>query len=163
MALGPPRWPPLQRFAWLVNASIESPFTELIADEKASVTLLAPDDESLTPPHRRGEHGHGPPHGPPHHGHDHEHEGPHGPRHGPPHGPPHHGHDHEHEGPHGPRHGPGHEHEHTPASQHPFHSPRLLSSLIDQSAEESALDGDSDRKKELRERFLRLLFGSLAW
>ena len=140
MALGPPRWPPLQRFAWLVNASIESPFTELIADEKASVTLLAPDDESLTPPHRRGEHGHGPPHGPPHHGHDHEHEGPHGPRHG-----------------------PGHEHEHTPASQHPFHSPRLLSSLIDQSAEESALDGDSDRKKELRERFLRLLFGSLAW
>lgn len=64
----PPKTPgelPLHRLGWLVNRSIEA--QESLA--KDDITLLAPSDWALTPPHRRGEHGHEHDH----HEHDHRH------------------------------------------------------------------------------------------
>ena len=52
---------PLHRLAWAVNRS-ETAF-KIYSNESISLTLLAPDDEALTPPHRRGG---------PHHGEDFE-------------------------------------------------------------------------------------------
>lgn len=114
---GPPEYPPLKKFAFFVNISNESPFKDSIRDENAHVTLLAPDDFALTPPHKRDEH-----HGPP--GHDHGHDGPHHGPDGPHHGPPHH------EGP--PR-------------NHPMHSPQMLQALVDRSV--SAMDEGSDKEE----------------
>ncbi|SCZ98712.1 BZ3500_MvSof-1268-A1-R1_Chr3-1g05569 [Microbotryum saponariae] len=45
-----PAFLPLQRLAWLVNRSSEA----LASLDKKGITLLAPDDRALTPPHRRG-------------------------------------------------------------------------------------------------------------
>ncbi|GAA5999059.1 fasciclin domain-containing protein [Rhodotorula paludigena] len=52
---------PFSHLAWLLNFSPEA--AKLL--EQDDITLLAPDNHALTPPHKRREHGvHGPPHGP---------------------------------------------------------------------------------------------------
>ncbi|SCV74284.1 BQ2448_6716 [Microbotryum intermedium] len=45
-----PAFLPLHRLAWLVNRSSDA----LASLDKKGITLLAPDDRALTPPHRRG-------------------------------------------------------------------------------------------------------------
>ncbi|KAH9809069.1 hypothetical protein DFH28DRAFT_1087011 [Melampsora americana] len=59
---------PIQRLAWLVNQS--EPIQKILSNPEADLTLFAPDNEALTPPHKRHHHGHGHGHGP----------GPHSPR-----------------------------------------------------------------------------------
>ncbi|GAA5862027.1 hypothetical protein JCM1840_006912 [Sporobolomyces johnsonii] len=48
-----PKYLPLHRLAWLVNFSSDA--QELLKQD--GITLLAPDDHALTPPHRRRHHG----------------------------------------------------------------------------------------------------------
>ncbi|KAG0147787.1 hypothetical protein CROQUDRAFT_670368 [Cronartium quercuum f. sp. fusiforme G11] len=51
---------PLRRLAWLVNQS--EPIQKILRNPEADLTFFAPDDEALTPPHKRGHRGWG--HGP---------------------------------------------------------------------------------------------------
>jgi hypothetical protein len=64
----PPHVLPLHRLAWLLNISSAEELKKTLADPKANLTFIAPDDRALTPPHRddEGEHG------PPHHRHSHD-------------------------------------------------------------------------------------------
>jgi len=48
---------PIQRLAWLVNQS--EPIQKILSNPEADLTLFAPDNEALTPPHKRHHHGHG--------------------------------------------------------------------------------------------------------
>lgn len=48
---------PIQRLAWLVNQS--EPIQKILSNPEANLTLFAPDNEALTPPHKRHHHGHG--------------------------------------------------------------------------------------------------------
>lgn len=135
-----PHMLPLHRLAWLANFSSEA--GDLLK-QKGPITLLAPDDAALTPPHRD----HREPHGGPHRG----------PRDGPRGGPPR-----RRRGEHGPPPPPPHhdeimslENAFSEAAPHPFHSrafsPEHLAKLA------SGDDDDHERKKEMFKKLIAIV------